>query len=153
MLLSLRKALRQAADRVGIEGRLVPYQLRHTYATSLLRAGVSLPALMKLLGHRSANMTLRYVEITQQDLQRKFHQARRNPRHLVPLPPAYAASDPLRADAAAVTDRLSGAIRLLDRFRQQTTVVPDKPLRLLHRALVRIRSRLEKLTAGDGAVK
>jgi|GEM_PF-3877170 len=41
--------------------------MRHTYATTMLRAGVSLPALMKLLGHRTANMTLRYVEITQQD--------------------------------------------------------------------------------------
>jgi len=37
----------------------------HTYATKMLRAGVSLPALMKLPGHTAANMTLRYVEITQ----------------------------------------------------------------------------------------
>jgi integrase len=37
--------------------------MRHTYATAMRRAGVSLPALMKLLRHRTANMTLRYVEI------------------------------------------------------------------------------------------
>ena len=41
---------------------------------------------MKLLGHRTANMTLRYVEITQKDLQREFHLARSHPRHLLPLP-------------------------------------------------------------------
>jgi transposase len=36
---------------------------------------------MKLLGHRTANMTLRCVEITQQDPQREFHLARLTPRH------------------------------------------------------------------------
>jgi len=85
---------------------------RHTYATSMLRAGVSLPALMKLLGHRTANMTLRYVEITQQDLQREFHLARQKPRHLLPLPPALSATDPLAADVGTVMHRLSGAMRV-----------------------------------------
>lgn len=37
--------------------------LRHTYATSLVNAGLSVPALMKLLGHHSAAMTLRYGHI------------------------------------------------------------------------------------------
>jgi integrase len=61
----LREALCEAATQAGIASHIVPHQLRHTYATAMLRAGVSLPALMKLLGHRTANMTLRYVEITQ----------------------------------------------------------------------------------------
>ena len=30
---------------------IVPHQIRHTYATEMLRAGVSFPVLMKLLGH------------------------------------------------------------------------------------------------------
>ena len=59
---------REAATQAGIAAHIVPHQLRHTFATNMLRAGVSLPALMKLLGHRTANMTLRYVEITQKDL-------------------------------------------------------------------------------------
>lgn len=45
----------------------------------MLRAGVSLPALMKLLGHHNANMTLLYVEVTQQDLQREYQAARLKP--------------------------------------------------------------------------
>ncbi len=88
----LRAALREAAAAAGIAAKIVPHQLRHTYATSMLRAGVSLPALMKLLGHRTANMTLRYVEITQQDLQREFLLAREKPRHLIPIPPALSGS-------------------------------------------------------------
>jgi integrase len=71
LLLVLRKTLSNAARTVGIKSHIVPHQLRHTYATSMVRAGVSLPALMKLLGHHNANMTLLYVEVVQQDLQRE----------------------------------------------------------------------------------
>ncbi len=52
----------------------------------MLRLGISLPALMKLLGHKDIRMTLRYVEVTQQDLQREFHQARQNAAHPHRLP-------------------------------------------------------------------
>ena len=34
--------------------------IRHSYATEMLRLGVSLPALMQLLGHEDISMTLRY---------------------------------------------------------------------------------------------
>src|ERR1700756_5267661 len=59
---------------------------RHSFATEMLRLGVSLPALMRLLGHKDIRMTLRYVAVTQQDLQREFHQARQNAGHLHLLP-------------------------------------------------------------------
>jgi hypothetical protein len=111
----------------------------------MLRAGVSLPALMKLLGHRSANMTLRYVEITRKDLQREFHLARQHPRHLIPLPASAAVPDPETAEAPPVLQRLHAAIRVMDLFRQQSASAADQPLRLPLRRLVRIRSRFEKL--------
>ena len=111
----------------------------------MLRAGVSLPALMKLLGHRTANMTLRYVEITQKDLQREFHLARQRPRHLVPIPASLATPDPDTIDATAVVERLSAAIRVLDLYRQQNPALSDKPLQLLLRRLVRVRSRFQKV--------
>lgn len=141
----LRRALTQAASRAGIAAHIVPHQLRHTYATTMLRAGVSLPALMKLLGHRTANMTLRYVEVTQKDLQREFHLAQQNPRHLIPLPTPLATADPDPADAPAIVERLSGAIRVLDLFRQQHGSGIDKPVQLLLRRLVRVRSALQKI--------
>ncbi len=111
----------------------------------MLRAGVSLPGLMKLLGHRTANMTLRYVEITQQDLQREFRRAQQNPRHLIPLPAAIATPDPDLADVPAIVERISGTIRLLDLFRQQNSSDIDKPIQLLLRRLVRLRSAFQKL--------
>jgi site-specific recombinase XerD len=149
----LRKALRSAAAQSGIVAPIVPHQLRHTYATSMLRAGVSLPALMKLLGHRTANMTLRYVQVTQQDLQREFLLAQRNPRHRIPVPAPLLAADPLSADATAVAERLSAAIRVLDLYRLQNPAIDDKPLQLLLRRLVRVRSRFQKISAHDKAEK
>lgn len=145
LIAQLRAALSDAATQAGITAHIVPHQMRHTYATSMLRAGVSLPALMKLLGHRTANMTLRYVEITQKDLQREFQLARLTPRHLIPLPPSLPAADPDAVDATAVVERLSTAARLLDLYRQQNPTVSDKPLQLLLRRLIRVRARFQKL--------
>lgn len=51
------------------------HRLRHTYATSLLTAGVSLPSLMKLLGHKRIEMTLRYAKITPQHLRNEYLRA------------------------------------------------------------------------------
>ena len=73
---TLRSVLEQAAKRAGCFTHVTPHRLRHSFATEMLRLGVSLPALMKLLGHKDIRMTLRYAEVTQQDLQREFHQAR-----------------------------------------------------------------------------
>jgi integrase len=82
----LRRYLHEVCHSLGLSARIVPHQLRHTYATEMLRAGVSFPALMKLLGHTSPDMTMLYVEVALNDLQREFQQARSKPRHLVPQP-------------------------------------------------------------------
>jgi site-specific recombinase XerD len=56
---TLRDELHRAAAEAGIDP-VVPHQLRHTFATALVNAGCSLQALMALLGHVSAAMSLRY---------------------------------------------------------------------------------------------
>ncbi len=149
LLSSLRKTLCLAAEQVGIKTHMVPHQLRHSYATTLLRAGISLPALMKLLGHHNANMTLLYVEVTQQDLQREYHAARLQPRHQMPLPPGLqrdgAQTSP--ADATAVEAALTSALRLIDLYRQLLPPSsPNKQFLLLSRRLTRIRALFEKLS-------
>src|SRR5438270_5712235 len=73
---TLSDTLTRAAERAGCSGRVTPHRLRHSFASEMLRLGVSLPALMQLLGHRDIRMTMRYVQVTQQDLQREFHAAR-----------------------------------------------------------------------------
>ena len=62
--------------------------LRHTFATELLRCGMSLPGLMKMLGHRKITMTLRYTAVTQLDLQKSYYNAieKANSTDLIPQP-------------------------------------------------------------------
>ena len=65
----VRRGLAVAIDLAGLtdpSGRplhVTPHQLRHTYATTLINAGMSLEALMALLGHVSPEMTLRYAHL------------------------------------------------------------------------------------------
>ena len=141
LLASLRETLHDDARQVGVRSQIVPHQLRHTYATTMLRSGVSLPALMKLLGHHNANMTLLYVEVTQQDLQREYQAARLHPRHLVPLPPTLQPDTHIHssADPSAVQAALNSAVRLMDLHRR--LLVPssrNKQLLLLSRRLTRV---------------
>jgi site-specific recombinase XerD len=151
LAVKLREALLDAAKQVGIIAPIVPYQLRHTFATTMLRAGVSLCALMKLLGHKTANMTLTYVEITQQDVQREFELVRLKPRHQIPVPRISPVEHQDAADAPAIVRSLSAAIGALDVFRKKDGAAMDKPLQLISRRLVRIRSRFQKLVSDNNA--
>src|ERR1035441_5802952 len=45
----LRDYLHQVCYSLGLSTRIVPHQLRHTYASEMLRAGVSFPVLMNEL--------------------------------------------------------------------------------------------------------
>ena len=57
----VHKAHYGAVDRAGIRPRFILYDLRHTYASRAVMAGVDLPTLAALLGHTSIQMTMRYV--------------------------------------------------------------------------------------------
>src|SRR5437899_10975830 len=54
----LRDYMHQVCHSLGLSTRLVPHQLRHTYATQMIRSGVGFPAFMTLLGHTSPAMTM-----------------------------------------------------------------------------------------------
>ena len=131
---------RDAAAAAGITARLVPHQNRHTYATEMLRAGVTFPGIMELLGHASPDMTLLYLEITQPDLQREYHLARSQPRHLVPSPRAQASASS-RADLPGLLDSLDTAQHVLEMFRRS---LPEGSAR---RLLDRVHNRLFKIAA------
>jgi integrase len=58
---SVRKAHNAAIRRAAIKQHFVLYDLRHTFATRAVAAGVDLPTLSAMLGHTSITMTMRYV--------------------------------------------------------------------------------------------
>jgi site-specific recombinase XerD len=136
----LRSALQDVVAVAGITARIVPHQFRHTYGTEMLRAGVSFAAVMKLLGHKSPHMTLQYLEITQQDLQREFHLARSHPRHLAPSR-TVSSGPPPRADLASLIDSLKAAQQVLEMFRR--TLAEESARHLLDR----LANRLTKILA------
>jgi site-specific recombinase XerD len=47
-----------------LKKRITPHSLRHSYATHLIEAGVSLRDVQIILGHHSALTTLRYTHLT-----------------------------------------------------------------------------------------
>jgi len=112
----LRDYLHQVCHTLGLSTRIVPHQFRHTYATEMLRAGVSFPVLMKLLGHTSPDMTMRYIDVALTDLQREYHLARSRPRHLVPQPKVPFTR--IRAGLQGVIDSLLTAQHVLEMFRR-----------------------------------
>jgi integrase len=58
---SVRKAHDAAVRRANIAPAFRLYDLRHTYASRAVMAGVDLPTLAALLGHTNVQMTMRYV--------------------------------------------------------------------------------------------
>lgn len=146
LIRGLRATLREVVDAVGISARIVPHQFRHTYGTEMLRAGVSFAAVMKLLGHKSPHMTLEYLEITQQDLQREFHLALSHPRHLVPSRTISSGSS-TRADLFNLIDSLTIAQHVLEMYRR--SMADDSARRLLDRVanrIVKILTEIRKLS-------
>jgi integrase len=142
----LRAALQDVVAASGITARIVPHQFRHTYGTEMLRAGVGFAGIMQLLGHKSPHMTMEYLEITQQDLQREFHLARAHPRHLAPSRTVSSASPP-RADLASLIDSLNAAQHVLEMFRRTFAGDPPRLLARLARRLVKILADATKLNS------
>jgi integrase len=61
-----------------------PHRFRHTFASDMVRAGVSLPALMQLMGHADIETTLLYIQVTPQDVYLQY--ARAVAQHIRPVP-------------------------------------------------------------------
>lgn len=139
LIRQLRDYLHQVCHSLGLSTRLVPHQLRHSYASEMIRSGVGLPAVMKLLGHTSADMTMRYIEVALSDLRREFDLAHSQPRHLVPQPKTSIAS--LRAGINGVLDALLSAQHVLEMLRR---ALPNGASRS---CLNRLSNRLSKIVA------
>ncbi|VAZ81072.1 Tyrosine recombinase XerD [Mycobacterium persicum] len=71
---TLRDELIRSATKAGLKS-VTPHQLRHTYATALINCGVSLQALMAMLGHVSAEMSLRYGRLFDETVRADYERA------------------------------------------------------------------------------
>ena len=108
----LRKELDRAAKSAGI-GHVTPHQLRHTYATALVNAGVSLQALMAILGHVSAEMSLRYGHLFNTTVRAEYERALELAKQTIgalptPSEPTSSAGDDWRTTATVKTALAGG---------------------------------------------
>ncbi len=139
----VRKALKNASQRAHCQP-VRPHQLRHTYATMMLRSGISLPALKEILGHRDIKMTMRYVQVTQADLQREYLLARRKMETIHPVPqPSGAARTEGASAIAGICNSLEAIRHQLEMYRRQfSDQSANRKLHSLLRSLVRLRTSL-----------
>jgi hypothetical protein len=114
----------------------------------MLLCGMSLPALMQLMGHKDIRMTLRYLKVTQPDLQREFHKARQNTAEAYNVPSL--AVPAATADIPGIRHALAAARHLLEMYRRQLS--NDKArrrLQRLDRRLLDVDQQLQKIAAAE----
>lgn len=58
--------------------RANPHRFRHTFCTNLIRQGVSLPVVQKLMGHSTIDLTMTYVHMSLADVTKEYNQALKN---------------------------------------------------------------------------
>ena len=71
-------SLGKLAARAGIESKVTPHTLRHSFATHLLRGGAPLRHVQELLGHSSITTTQVYTHLTTEHVRTEY--ARAHPR-------------------------------------------------------------------------
>lgn len=69
---SIRSSLDLIAKRAGIDGKVTPHRLRHSFATDYIARGGNVVNLQKLLGHSKMDTTMIYTEISTDELREDY---------------------------------------------------------------------------------
>jgi integrase len=91
----------ELCDRAGNAMHVTLHQLRHTFGTSLVNAGMGLPALMALLGHVTPEMTLRYARLASPTIRAAYETAMakvNGRRSLFTIPAGHTRAVPSKID-------------------------------------------------------
>ena len=72
---SVHRIVGRRARAAGIDRRVTPHTLRHTFATHLLGEGADLRLIQELLGHRHLSTTQRYTHVSPEHLMKVYDSA------------------------------------------------------------------------------
>jgi site-specific recombinase XerD len=70
-----QQAFYDIRESLELEDHVVSHQLRHTYATQMLNAGMNMSILKEILGHKSLNMTSHYAKVTMETIVNEYFKA------------------------------------------------------------------------------
>jgi integrase/recombinase XerD len=71
----LYKIIQRHAKAVGLEGKMSPHTLRHTFATHLLSGGCDLRSLQEMLGHADISTTQLYTHLSGEEIKEVYFKA------------------------------------------------------------------------------
>jgi integrase/recombinase XerD len=76
----LYKIIRRHARSAGLDGKMSPHTLRHTFATHLLSGGCDLRSVQEMLGHADVSTTQLYTHLSNEEIKDVYFKA--HPRAL-----------------------------------------------------------------------
>ena len=71
----LYKIIQRHAKEVGLEGKMSPHTLRHTFATHLLSGGCDLRSVQEMLGHADVSTTQLYTHLSGERIKEVYFKA------------------------------------------------------------------------------
>ena len=75
---SVRRIIQRYSNRIDMQNHITPHMFRHTFATSLLEAGMDIRYIQSLLGHSSISTTQIYTHVS--TVQQALLLAEKHPR-------------------------------------------------------------------------
>ena len=70
----LRSLFRYHRAQTGVD-KANPHRFRHTFGADMTRAGISLPALQRLMGHSNIETTMLYIQLSAADVYQEYARA------------------------------------------------------------------------------
>lgn len=71
----VRNIINKLVNKAGLNIKISPHTLRHTFATDMLEEGADLVTVKELLGHESLNTTSIYTHITNEQIRKTYNMA------------------------------------------------------------------------------